>query len=404
MKRATFNILFYIKRTKILKNGNSPIYLRITFNGESVETSLKRSINPLSWDTNRNKSKGKNESDRELNEYLNSIRAQLFLEQRNFQEMGKKPTAKLLLNTLIGKGEKQWSLVELFIDHNSKLKKLIQKEFSPLTLQRYDSALKHLKNYCIKQYKNEFLPIAEVDYKFITGFEYYLKTEALCQHNSSMKHIKALKKIIRIALANDYIRKDPFINYKITYKNVEREYLTDDELKLIINKDIGNKRLDLIRDLFVFECYTGIAYKDLATLKKDNIIKDSDGNLWIQLKRGKTGVACRIPIFPLTEDIINKYKLHPEIVVSEKLLPVPTNQKMNAYLKEIASICGINKDLHTHLARHTYATTITLSNGIPIETISKLLGHRKMQTTQIYARVIDKKVEKDIDLLRQKLI
>ena len=403
MKRATFTILFFIKRSKLLKTGEAPVYLRITSNGDSSEISIKRSIKPSLWDTTRNKAKGASPEAAELNDYLTSIRGQLFMHQRELQEAGKQITAKALLNTFLGVGEKQWSLVELFQEHNDNLKQLIGNGFSPLTLQRYDTALKHIRNYCTVQYNNEKLPLTEVNNKFITGFDFYLKTVAKCQHNSSMKHIKALKKVIRIAIASDYIRKDPFVNYRITQKNVEREYLTQTEIDTIINKEITIQRLDVIRDLFIFECYTGFAYKDLAALRKENIEIGIDGHRWIVIRRGKTGVTCRIPLFPISENIIRKYAAHAEVIITGKLLPVPSNQKMNAYLKEVATICGIDKDLHTHLARHTYATTVTLSNGIPMETVSKLLGHSKLQTTQIYAKVVNQKVEDDIEMLRVKL-
>ncbi len=403
MKRATFNIHYYIKRTKLLKNGDAPVYMRITLNGENAEISLKRSIKPSLWDTTRNKAKGTSPEAAEINDYLTSVRGQLFMHQRELQEAGKTITAKILLNTFLGIGEKQWSLVELFEEHNKNVSQLIGKEYSPLTFQRYEAALKHIRNYCRVQYNNENLPLSEVNNKFITGLDFYLKTVAKCQHNSSMKHIKALKKVIRIAIASDYMRKDPFVNYRITQKNVEREYLTQAEIDAIINKEINIQRLDVIRDLFIFECYTGLAYKDLAALKKENIEMGIDGHKWIVIRRGKTGVTCRIPLFPVSENIIRKYAAHAEVLISGKLLPVPSNQKMNAYLKEVASICGITKELHTHLARHTYATTVTLSNGIPMETVSKLLGHTKLQTTQIYAKVINQKVEEDIMLLRQKM-
>ena len=403
MKRATFTILFFIKRSKLLKTGEAPVYLRITTNGDSSEISIKRSIKPSLWDTTRNKAKGASPEAAVLNDYISSVRGQLFMHQRELQEAGKQITAKVLLSTFLGVGEKQWSLVELFQEHNDNLKQLIGNGFSPLTLQRYDAALKHIRNYCTVQYNNEKLPLTEVNNKFITGFDFYLKTVAKCQHNSSMKHIKALKKVIRIGLANDYIRKDPFMSYRITQKNVEREYLTQAEIDAIINKEINIQRLDVIRDLFIFQCYTGFAYKDLAALKKENIEIGIDGHKWIVIRRGKTGVTCRIPIFPVTESIIKKYASHIEVLISGKLLPVPSNQKMNAYLKEVAAICGINKDLHSHLGRHSYATTVTLSNGIPMETVSKLLGHSKLQTTQIYAKVVNQKVEDDIEMLRAKL-
>ncbi len=404
MTKFSLNTLFYVKRTKLLKNGNAPIYMRVSFKNESYEISLKRNIKPEHWDSTKNKVKGNASEAREVNDYLNLIKMQLFQAYTEKLTINKEFSLRTLINSFLGIGEKKWSLVELFQEHNKNLSQLIGKDFSPLTVKRYNASLKHIINFSITQYSNEHMLIEEINHKFISGFEFYLKTVAKCQHNSAMKHIKSLKKIIRIALANDYIKKDPFINYRITQNIVEREYLTQAEIDAIINKEITIQRLDIIRDLFIFQCYTGLAYSDLASLTKDNIEIGIDGNRWIITNRSKTGVRCRIPLFPISENIIKKYSLHQSCLVLGKLLPVPSNQKMNAYLKEIATICGINKILHTHLARHTYATTVTLSNGIPIETVSKLLGHRKINTTQIYAKVVDEKVNEDVSQLRVKLM
>lgn len=403
MKRTTFNILFFIKKSRLLKDGTAPIYMRITINGQRSETAIKRSVDPSNWDTPRNRAKGKSQDVLDLNDYLNSVRGQLFLHHQKLQEAGKLVTTKALSNAFQGIGEKQWSLLELFQDHNDKMKKLVGKDFSALTLERYNAALKHVETYCKCQYRNTEYPLSGVDHKFITGFEYYLKTSAKCQHNSAMKHIKALKKIIRIAIANDYIRKDPFATYRITQKSVDRHCLNTLELENMINKEIKIQRLDIVRDLFVFQCYTGLAYKDLENLGPEHLQIGIDGNRWIIIKRGKTGVTCHIPLLPVSEKILNKYAQDPVVQIKGKLLPVPSNQKMNAYLKELSVICEIEKDLHTHLARHTYATTVTLSNGVPIETVSRLLGHTKMATTQIYAKVLDSKLSDDIQMLRDKM-
>jgi site-specific recombinase XerD len=403
MKRATFSLLFYIKRSKLLKNRNAPVYLKITINGKSAELSINRDIPPKLWDTSRNQAKGSSKEAQELNDYITSIRGQIFVHQRTLQESGKLVTAKALKNSFLGIGEKQWSLIELFEKHNSNMEQLIGKEYSPLTLQRFQAALKHIKGFCKAQYNQNDLLLSEIDHKFISGLEFHLKTTAGCQHNSAMKHIKALKKVIRIALANDYIRKDPFANYQVKIKQVDREQLTEEEIKKLANKEISIERVANIRDLFLFQCFTGLAYKDLAALSQDDLHLGIDGNKWIKIKRGKTGVACNIPLLPIAENLMIKYKNHP-CRNTGKLFPVPSNQKMNAYLKEVADICGIKKTLHTHLARHTYATTVTLSNGVPIETVSKLLGHSKLQTTQIYAKVLDSKISEDVKILRQKIL
>lgn len=402
MKRATFNILFYIKRTKLLKTGEAPVYFRISINGSAAEASLKRSIKPELWDTARNRAKGNSKESKEINEYLTSVRGQFFVHQRELQEEGKEITAKVLINSFLGLGEKQWSLVELFQQHNNDMEKLVGTEYSPLTLQRFQAGLKHVETFCEHHCNDKALPLSHVDNKFIKEFEFYLKSTAKCQHNSAMKHVKALKKIIRIALANDFIKKDPFFSYKITTKQVEREVLNEFELQTIADKEIFVERLDIIRDLFLFQCYTGLAYKDLQTLNQEHIQMGIDGNKWIMKKRGKTGISFRVPLFPAAERIVKKYSNHPECMHAGKLFPVPSNQKMNAYLKEIAGICNINKTLHTHIARHTFATTVTLANNIPMETVSKLLGHTKIQTTQIYAKVLETKLSDDMEKLREK--
>ncbi|MCG1037303.1 site-specific integrase [Polaribacter sargassicola] len=399
MKRATFNILFFIKKSKLLKNGTAPIYMRITVNGKRSEVSLKRSILPKLWDTVRNKVKGNSTDSKDLNEYLNSVRGQMFRHQQMLQEDRKTITPKTLTNAFLGKGEKQWTLLELFQEHNENMNRLIGKEYSPLTYQRYQAALNHITVFCRSQYNNENFSLSEVNHKFIAAFEFYLKTTAKCQHNSAMKHIKALKKIILIAIANDYIRKDPFVNYKIIQKKTERECLTQQEIQKLIDKDFSIERIEIVRDLFVFQCYTGLSYRDLEKLSKNHINIGIDGYKWIIMNRTKTGSECRIPLLPTAEKILKKYKKNPCHQIKETLLPVPSNQKMNAYLKEVADLCEIDKKLHTHLARHTYATTITLSNGVPMETVSKLLGHKKIATTQIYAKVLDSKIRKDMAML-----
>ncbi|PCH69195.1 MAG: recombinase [Bacteroidetes bacterium] len=402
MERTTFSILFYIKRSKLLKNGDAPVYVRITINGVSDEVSLKRSIEPKLWDTKRNKAKGSSEEARQLNDYLNSVRGQIFYHHQQMQEKGKTITAKLLKNTFLGIGEKQWTLVELFAEHNNEMRNLIGREYAPLTLQRYNAALKHLRIFMKQQYNQDDLPLTEINHKFISGFEFYLKSKAKCQHNSAMKHVKALKKIIRIALANDYIRKDPFSNYRITQKPVDIGYLTENEIRRLIEREIPIERIAVVRDLFVFQIFSGLAYGDIKNLTADNIDIGIDGLKWIFIKRGKTKNPCRVPLLAPAQEILDKYSNHPFCQTSGKLLPVLSDQKMNAYLKEIADLCGIKKKLHTHLARHTFATTVALSNGVPMETVSHMMGHRKLATThQVYARVLDKKISEDMEKVQK---
>ena len=403
MQRVTFSVLFYVKRSKPFRNGDLPIYLRITIDGKKAETSLKRGVLPELWDNVRHRAKGQTKEAKQINQELDSVSGQLHNHKLEFQEHGKTVTAQALLDVYLGKGDRQITLTELFEEHNSDMSARVGKDYAPLTLQRYKAGFAHVQTYLERNYNGVEHLINEVNHQFITGFEQYLKVIAGCQHNSAMKHVKALKKIIGIALARDIIRKNPFANYRITIKPTDRGYLMDHELKLLEEQEFTIERLQVIRDLFLFQCYTGLAYKDLEALTPDHIAIGQDGVNWIFIERGKTGVLCKIPILTVPQRILDSYSNHPICTKRGKVLPVPSNQKMNAYLKEIATICGINKDLTTHLARHTFATTIALANDMPMETLSKLLGHRKITTTQIYGRILDKKIGSDMDNLRRKL-
>jgi len=403
MKRTTFNINFFIKGKKLLKNGEAPIILRITVNGQSSELSIKRSVKINLWDNSRNKVKGNSEKAKEINDCIQSVESQIFNHQKNIQESGKVVTALLLKNAFLGIGEKQWSVVELFTIHNNDIRQLIGNGYALGTVKKFDTTLNHIVNYCKLNYHLDDVLISDVDHKFIAGLELYLKTIGKCNHNSSIKYVKNFKKIVRLALANDYIRKDPFLKYKVKIKPVQRICLTQIEIDKLIDKKFTIKRLSVIRDLFIFQCYTGLAYKDMASLSNENIIIGIDGHKWIIKNRTKTNVECRIPLLPRAQFILKRYENEPSCMIGNRLLPVSSNQKMNAYLKEVGNLCGIEKSLHTHLARHTFATTVTLSNGIPIETVSKMLGHSDIQTTQIYAKVLDGKISKDMDGLRNKL-
>ena len=218
-----------------------------------------------------------------------------------------------------------------------------------------------------------------------------------------MKYLANFKKVVLICFKNGWIVKDPFANFKITTQEVQREILTELELKEIANKYFNTDRLNHVKDIFVFSCYTGLAYADVKKLKRSEIIVGVDGEKWIFTKRQKTDTASRIPILPMVATLIEKYKDDPQCINKDRVLPVLSNQKMNAYLKEIADTCGINKNLTFHIARDTFATTVTLSNGVPIETVSKMLGHTNLRTTQHYAKILDLKVSEDMMALKRKL-
>jgi site-specific recombinase XerD len=252
------------------------------------------------------------------------------------------------------------------------------------------------------KYNISDIEITKIDHAFITEYEFYLRSVRNCANNTAVKYIKNFNKIIKLCLANHWIDRNPFANYKSKVKEVERVYLSEEEIQSITNKDFKNERLSLVRDIFLFSCFTGLAYIDVKNLTKSHISIGIDGDKWIFTHRQKTETASKIPILPVTQMIIDKYENHPQSKNQEKLLPILSNQKMNAYLKEIAGVCKIDKELTFHIARHTFATTVTLTNGVPIESVSKMLGHKNLRTTQHYAKVLDKKVSEDMKILRDK--
>lgn len=292
-------------------------------------------------------------------------------------------------------------LLEIFQEHNDQVENLIGKDFAYGTFERYRTAKKHVEEYILKEYRLKDIPVKNVDHSFITGFEYFLKTKRKCSHNTAVKYITNFKKIIRIAIANNWINRDPFLHWKAKLKIVDREFLSEDEIQKLIQKKFQTDRLDLVKDIFLFSCFTGLAYADVKKLSENNLVIGIDGNKWIKVNRTKTDSRTNIPLLPTALEIIKKYSYRPD--ASAKLLPILTNQKMNAYLKEIGDICKIKKNLTFHLARHTFATTITLSNGVPIESVSKMLGHKNLKTTQHYAKILDQKVSQDMLALRLRM-
>jgi site-specific recombinase XerD len=294
-------------------------------------------------------------------------------------------------------------LCEVFEEHNSQVHQLVGIEYSPATAKRYRTSLRHTRKFLMEKYKVEDVPIRKLDYKFITDYEFWLKVTRKCNHNSAIKYLTNFRKVVNTCVKNGWLERDPFAGFKMAKKEVERLFLSQEELHALANKKFEMERLGQVRDIFLFCCFTGLAYVDIQKLTPDEIVTGHDGEKWIFTKRMKTETPSRIPILPPAMDILNRYTKHPECVIKNKVLPVPTNQKMNAYLKEIADVCGIKKYLTTHLARHTFATTVTLTNGVPIETVSKMLGHRNLRTTQHYAKILDLKVGEDMRVLREKM-
>jgi len=401
--RTQVNLLFYLKKRATYKSGPVTIYLRFTVEGQRAEVSTGKCCDPERWNGQAGRANGTKEDVRVLNMYLDTLQAKAnelhYLMTVNDDEV----TAETLKNRFIGKVEKPRSLITVFEDHNAKMKSLIGQEFEKSTLQRYETCLMHTKDFIQTQYNISDILVKKINFAFLNDFEYYLRSVRKCGNNSAIKYIKNLGKIVRICLGNGWLTVDPYLNYKPKQKCVHREVLTKEELHRIYKKNFGVERLNVVRDIFVFCCYTGLAYVDVHKLKRSELVKGVDGNLWIYTHRQKTDSLSRIPVLPIALKIIKSYNEHPRWIAEDTLLPVMTNQKMNAYLKEIANIAKVNKLLTFHIARHTFATTVTLNNGVPIESVAKMMGHISIKTTQIYAKVMDHKISSDMQLLQTKL-
>lgn len=403
INNSTLGIYFFARTEKLAKDGKAPVYVRITVDGKRSLVTLKRYIEPDRWDKTAGYAKGFKENAKQLNAYIDIFRNKIYAAHKSLIDNDEIISAAEIKNVLLGRTTRMKTLVQLFEYHNQMMKEKVNIEYAPATLRRFETTLMHIKAFLKINYKKEDILLIALKHQFITDLEHYFRTERGCNHNSTMKYIKNLKKVVNIALNNDWLDKDPFKKFKTRIEPVERDYLTEEELKILKEKEFKIKRLEVTRDVFLFSCYTGLAFADVSKLDEKNIAIGIDGEKWLRIKRSKTNTPCNIPLLPLALEIIEKYKDNPEAQYMNRLLPIKSNQKQNAYLKEIADLCEINKNLTTHLARHTFATTVTLANGVPIESVSSMLGHKSIQTTQIYSKVIEKKVSEDMLALKLRL-
>lgn len=403
MLEKNFSLLFYLKKPKNYLKGPRPIYLRITVDGVPKEISTARDCDIDRWNVNAGRMSGTKEDAKLLNAYLDTLQTKIYEVRRELLEKDETVTSEALKNTLRGTNEKSKMIMAIFQDHNDQMKSLIDKDYSPTTLKRYKTSLGHTKSFIEWKYGIADLDIKKLNYEFITQYEFWLKTIRNCNHNSAIKYIANFRKIVNGCIKRGWVEKDPFVGFKMTKKEVIPEFLTEDEIEKISIKKFASERINQVRDIFLFCCYTGLAFVDVKKLKSSEIGIGIDGSKWIFTQRQKTDTPSRIPLLPFALEILNKYKDHPVCVNSDKVLPVLSNQKYNEYLKEIGNVCGINKNLTTHTARHTFATTVTLGNGVPMESVSKMLGHKNLRTTQHYAKVLDKKISEDMNALKNKM-
>lgn len=371
MVRSSFSILFFIRESKARKNGNVPIEVMITVNGERNSFSTGKQIAIEKWDKTKQQVKGKDQETQNLNNYLKAIKAKLYQKEAELLERGFIITAQILYDAYFDKVEslKERSLFEVFEEHNQEQEKLVGNGVSKATHWVSVYTIRLLREFVQQKYKREDLYLRELNLNFIQSFHSFLRIDKGMAQNSSTKHLKLLKKIINLSVANSYMAFNPFSTYKVEREPVDIDFLDEEELRKIINFDTPLPRLERAKDMFLFGCFTGLSYIDIKTLTPEHFEKDNTGRIWIKKRRVKTGVLSRIPLLPIAKLILDKYK------GGEKLLPIQDPADINKYLKDIAILCGINKRICFHTSRHTFASTVTLANNISLEVVSKMLGH-----------------------------
>jgi site-specific recombinase XerD len=404
-KNSTFGVLFYLKKQKATAKGFAPICARVTVNGKRTEISVKRSVLVSQWDAKKGLAKGSRKEIVELNMFLDQFKAKIISTYQQMLLSENVIDGAAIRDKVLGSAQSGATLGSLIEYHN-------QEQVSKLahgTMKNYYTTQRYIHKFLNARYRRTDLPLSELNYKFLLDFENYLRAYTPTDHqkplnnNGIMKHIERLRKIVNMAITLDWLPKDPFASFKKHFDKVERECLNAAELAELAKKEFKIGRLQHVRDMFLFSCYTGLAYIDLSELTPDNIIIGIDGGQWLTTSRAKTDTSVRVPLLPQARQIMELYKDDPRAKNSGTVFPVISNQKMNGYLKEIADVCGITKTLTFHIARHTFATTVTLSNSVPIESVSKMLGHTSIRTTQIYAKVLEHKLSEDMQKLELRL-
>ncbi|GAB3916932.1 site-specific integrase [Mucilaginibacter boryungensis] len=399
----SFGVHFTIRKGRE-KDGKTAVYASITINKEKVLIALKRFVDVDSWDKGHGCVKVRLPEAKETNAYLEEVKFTITSYYQQLQIAGKEITPQLVKAYFLGEATEETHSLSRLMDYHYET---ASAALTWSTLKHYAVTRRYLEKFLKEKRKTTDIRINDIDYKFIIDFETFLRNHKPADHfqpinnNGVMKHLIRLRKMTTLAFKLQWISKDPFKNYKFRYKKVETAFLSTNELKTLDKYELASDTLVVIRDYFLFACYTGLSFVDLMNLHEGNVVRGEDGEKWLKLFRQKSNEPTNIPLLATAQEIMDKYKDNPRSVSLGKIFPTITNQKVNVYLKEIAKIAGIKKKLTFGVARHTFATTITLANNVPIETVSKMMGHTKIATTQIYARVLLKKVSDDMGKLKK---
>lgn len=405
MAKQTFSLLFMIRRVSLLKTGESPIYMRLTLAGQRIEFQLKRRVYPKLWNQKKERATGKDPVSIEINNYLDSIRSRIYIILREIEDEGLPITLTEIKDRFNGsksQAKKCRMFFEVFQEEVDRMESLIGKGYENVTVGRYKLCLRYIKEMYARQSKAQDIALKDISNVFIVHFETFLKVDKDCCQNTVIRYMKCFKKIINIGLANGWIKINPFLGIKFKEEKVRKDVLTLEEVMRIYNKEFSIPRLERTRDIFIFCCWTGLAFIDVSDLGEKDFVIDAIGNPWINRLRIKTGIEANIPLTKIPLEILEKYKNDKYCTEKGKVLPVDTNQRMNGFLKEIADICGIQKRLTTHTARHTFATLL-IADHAAMKNVASMLGHSSIKMTERYAKVQDCSILYDMNKFSEKI-
>ena len=401
MARSTFKVLFYLKR-QAEQNGKAPIMGRITINGTISQFSCKLSISPKLWDTKANKASGKSVVAQRINEKLENIKTNIGKQYQRICDRDSYVTAEKVKNAWLGFGDGYQLLLQTFDEYlNDFEKNRVGKDRKASTLENYRKQYRRLAAFLQYEYKVEDIPFRELKREFIEKYVVYLSTVRGMLPGTLPNAIKKLKLMTYTAFKNGWIASDPFAGFRVAAKYRDRRFLSESELQAVMDVQVPNYKTAIVRDIFVFCCFTGLAYVDVQKLSHDDIHTDDRGDMWIIDNRAKTGTQFRVKLLPVAKELVERYRRLK--LPDNKVFPVKDCDSMDMSLRHVARHAGLSFNPTMHVARHTFATTVTLSQGVPLEAVSKMLGHKHITTTQIYAKITNDKIGRDMDALSEKI-
>jgi len=399
--RSTFKVLFYLKKNSLKPDGKVPVMGRITVNGEISQFSCKLNIKPSLWDINANRAAGKSLEAQKINQKLDNIRTQIGKQYQRICDKENFVSAEKVKNAYLGFGEEYRTLMSIVNEFIEQYGKRVGKDRAENTFLKFVALRKWIEGFLRDRYHISDIPLKEIEPQFIQDFYNYLLEDRKFKGTSILTAIEGIKQIILTAQRKGYVQVNPFIGFSFKVQRTERGYLSEDEIKKIMTVELSRERQRQIRDIFIFQAFTGLAFADVKKLTFDEIQTSFDDELWLISKRKKTNTPFSVKLLPVAKQLIEQYRI---IANNKFVFPVPNKvDTMNNSLKLIAQKCGITKRISSHQRRHTFATTVCLSGGVPIETVSQMLGHTNIRTTQIYAKITNDKISRDMAELTNRI-